>query len=139
MWDMTASLKDTDEIARAEAQVAEQRAQLTRSLRAASKSGEKFAKRISTELKPAVTAAVVVAGAAAVVGVSIAIARRSSHKGWRAPAQPSVMANAAKAAGLWALRLLARRVAQELVARLSEPNEPAARALVAAPPNQIQG
>lgn len=136
---MTASLKETDEIARAEAQVAAQRAQLTRSLHAASQSGERFARRLSSELKPAVTAAVVVAGAAAVVGVSVALARRSSRsKGWRAPAQPSVVVNAAKAAGLWALRALARRVALELVSRLSEPTGTTPRALVSPSPNQIE-
>src|ERR1041384_14035 len=117
---MTASLNDTDEIARAEAQVAEQRAKLTRSLQAASNSGEKFARKLSHELKPAMTAAVVVAGAAAVVGISVAIARRSSrNRGWSAPGQPSLFANVAKAAGLWALRAVARRAAQELVARLA--------------------
>jgi hypothetical protein len=129
---MTASLNDSDEIARAEAQVAEQRANLTRSLKAASKSGEKFARRLGHELKPAVTAAVVLAGAAAVVGISVALVRRSSrNRGWRAPAQPSLIGNVAKAAGLWALRAVARRVAQELVARLSQPT-PAAPALAPA-------
>ena len=137
---MTASLTDTDEIARAEAQVAEQRAKLARSLQAASQSGEKFARKLSHELKPAVTAAVVVAGAAAVVGVSIALARRSSrNRGWRAPASPSVLGNAAKAAGLWALRALARRVAQELVSRLSEPTAPRPALSVASAPNQVEG
>jgi hypothetical protein len=121
---MTASLKNTDEVALAEAQVAEQRAQLAKSLQAASKSGEKFARRIGRELKPAVTAAVVVAGAAAVVGISVAIARRSSrNRGWRAPAQPSFLGNAAKAAGLWALRALGRRITLELVSRLSDSSE----------------
>jgi hypothetical protein len=133
---MTASLTDTDEIARAEAQVAEQRAKLTRSLQAASYSGEKFARRLGNELKPAVTAAVVIAGAAAVVGISVAISRRSGRsKGWLAPEQPSSIATAAKAAGLWALRALARRIALELVSRLSEPTP---RALVSPAPNQIQ-
>jgi hypothetical protein len=133
---MSASLTDTDEVARAEAQVAEQRAKLSRSLQAASKSGEKFARRIGSELKPAAIAAVVVAGAAAVVGVSVALARRSSrHRGWRPPPQPSLLGNAAKAAGLWALRALARRVAQELVSRLAEPSP---TALVSPPPNQVE-
>lgn len=118
---MTASLKDTDEVARAAAEVAEQRAQLARSLRAASKSGERFAQRIGHELKPAMTAAIVVAGAAAVVGISVALVRRSGrNRGWRSPAEPSVVRNVAKVAGLWALRALGRRVALELVNRLSE-------------------
>ncbi len=134
---MTASLKDTDEIARAEAQVAEQRAKLTRSLQAASRSGEKFARKLGRELKPAVTAAVVVAGAAGVGRIRLGLAKRSSrNKGWRAPAQPSLLGNAAKAAGLWALRALARRAAQELVARLGQPD--VAHELVAPAPNQVQ-
>jgi hypothetical protein len=136
MWGMTASLENTDEISRAEALVAEQRAQLKRSLSRASRSGEKLAKTLTSELKPAVTAAIVVASAAAIVGVSVAVVRRSSrNRGWRASTEPSVLGNAAKAAGLWALRLLARRVAQEIVARLAEPT-PAA--LVAPAPNQVQ-
>lgn len=135
---MTASLKDADEIARAEALVAEQRAKLTRSLQAASQSGENFARKLSRELKPAITAAVAVASAAAIIGISVAIARRSSRsRGWRAPTQPSLVGNAAKAAGLWALRALARRAAQELVARLAEPS-PASPALVTPPPNQVE-
>ena len=133
---MTASLNDSDEISRAEALVSEQREQLKRSLSRASRSGEKLAKTLSKELQPAITAAIVVAGAAAVIGVSVAVARRSSRsRGWRVPAEPSVLGNAAKAAGLWAMRLLARRVAQEIVARFAEP---APAASVAAAPNQVQ-
>ena len=136
MWGMTASLTDTDEIARAEAQVAAQREQLTRSLRRASRSGEKLAQTIGSELKPAVTAAIAVAGAAAIIGVSVAIVRRSSrNRGWRASSEPSVLGNAAKAAGIWALRLLAKRVAQEIASRLAEPTAPA---LVPSTPNQVQ-
>jgi len=135
---MTASLNDIDDIARAEAQVAEQRAQLTRSLQAVSRSGQKYARRLGSELKPAIAAAVAVAGAAAVVGISVAIARRSGRRrGWYAPEQPSVVGKAAKAAGLWALRYVARRVAQELVTRLSEPAAPAP-ALVPPAPNQVE-
>ena len=135
---MTASLNDTDEIAHAEAQVAEQRAQLSRSLRAASHSGKELAQKLGDELKPAVTAAIVVAGAVAVVGVSIALVRRSGRRrSWRAAAEPSMLGSVAKAAGFWALRLLARRVAQELVARLGDAN--GTPALVAPAPNQVQG
>lgn len=133
---MIASLNESDEIARAEAQVAEQRAQLTRSLQAASRSGEKLARRLGDELKPAVTAAIIVAGTVAVVGVTVALVRRAGQRrGWRGPSEPSLVANAAKAVGLFALRLLAKRVAQEVVSRLAEPSAPS---LVPATPNQVQ-
>jgi hypothetical protein len=136
MWGMSASLNESDEISRAEAQVAEQRAQLTRSLQAASRSGEKLARRLGDELKPAVTAALVVVGTVAVVGVTVALIRRAGRRrSWRAPSDPSFAANAARAVGLWALRLLAKRVAQEVVSRLTEPSE---AELVAATPNQVQ-
>jgi hypothetical protein len=136
MWGMTASLSNSDEIARAEAQVAEQRAQLARSLRVASQSGEKFARRLGNELKPAVTVGIVLAGTVAVVGLAVVLVKRGGQRrGWRAPSEPSLVSNAAKAAGLWALRLLAKRVAQEVVSRLGEPSAPE---LVAAAPNQVQ-
>lgn len=137
MWGMVASLNERDEIARAEAVVAEQRAQLTRSLRAASRSGAKAARRLGEELKPAMTAAVVVVGAVAVVGVTVALVRRAGQRrGWRgAPDEPSLVASAAKAAGVWALRLVAKRAAQEVVSRLTGPSEPE---LVAATPNQVE-
>jgi hypothetical protein len=134
---MTASLNETDEIAQAEAQVAEQRAQLTRSLRRASQSGEKLARRLGDELKPAITAGIVLAGAVAVVGVTVVLVKRvGQRRSWRASSEPTLVGNVAKAAGLWALRLLAKRVAQEVVSRLGEPG---ARGLVATPPNQVQG
>jgi hypothetical protein len=130
---MIASLNEGDEIARAEALVAEQRAQLTRSLQAASRSGEKLARRLGDELKPAMTAAVVVVGTVAVVGVTVALVRRAGRRGGRAVLdEPSLVANAAKAAGLWALRLLAKRAAQEVVSRLTGPE------LIATTPNQVQ-
>src|SRR4051812_1312857 len=101
MWGMTASLNENDEIARAEAQVAEQRAQLTRSLRRAGQSGEKLARRLGNELKPALTAGIVVAGAVAVVGISIVLVKRvGQRRGWRGASEPSLVANAAKAAGI---------------------------------------
>jgi hypothetical protein len=124
---MTLSQSDTEDIARAEAQVAREKAQLTRSLRAVGRSSEHMARRIGSELKPALVAAVAVAGAAAAIGVTVALVRRAKRRDhWFAPEQPSALGNAAKTAGLWALRLLARRVAQELVSRLSEPSAPTA-------------
>lgn len=113
-----------DEIARAEAQVAREKAELTRSLRAVGRSSEHMARRIGGELKPALGAAVVVAGAAVAVGVTVALVRRGRRRDrWLGPDQPSALSTAAKTVGLWALRLLARRVAQEVVSRLGEPAE----------------
>jgi hypothetical protein len=65
----------------------------------------------------------VVAGAVAVVSAAtIVVARRRRRApAWLAPAQPSAFGTLAKSAGVWALRLLAKRVAQELVSRLEEP------------------
>ena len=89
------------------------------------RSSEALARRLGDELKPAVVVAVAVAGAAGATALAVALVRRSRHKAhWFAAEQPSPLANAAKTAGLWALRLLARRVAQELVSRLSESAAP---------------
>jgi len=124
---------DTEEVAQAEADVALHKAELARSLRAVGESGEVMARRIGSELKPAAVAAVVAAGAVAVLGVGVMIARRKRHQHWLMPEPPSALATAAKTAGLWALRVLARRAAQEIVNRIGEPS-----ALVPASPNQVQ-
>src|SRR6185369_9874821 len=113
---------EADELARAEQQVTESRARLSRSLREVGKSSENLARRLGNELKPTLAVAGAVAGAAVVVGVAVALMRRGKRRrGWFAPQQPSPLAVAAKSAGLWALRFVARRVAQELVSRLAEP------------------
>lgn len=133
---VTMTQSDTEEVAHAEAEVALHKAELARSLRAVGQSSEVMARRIGSELKPAAVAAAIVVGAVAVVGVGIALARRKRHAGWFLPEPPSAFATAAKTAGLWALRVLARRAAQELMSRLGEPT---ASALIASAPNQIQG
>jgi len=113
---------EADELAKAELQVVQSRARLSRSLQRVGKSSEDLARRLGRELKPTLAVAAAVAGAAVVVGVTVAVLRRGKHrKGWRLPEQPSALTLAAKSAGLWALRFLARRVAQELVSRLAEP------------------
>lgn len=122
-----ASQSEMDEIKRAEAEVAREKAELARSLRAVGRSSEHMARRIGVELKPALGAAVIVAGAAVAVGVTVALARRGRRRDrWLSPEQPSALSTAAKTVGIWALRLLARRVAQEVVSRLAVPGEPAA-------------
>jgi hypothetical protein len=113
---------DTDEIKLAQAEVDRHKAELARSLRAAEKTGESIARRIGHEMKPAVIGAVAVAGAAAAIVVTVALVRRGRRRHWLGPQQPSALTTAAKTAGLWALRLLARRVAQEVVSRLGEPS-----------------
>jgi hypothetical protein len=114
-----------DEIARAEAQVAKEKAELARSLRAVGRSSEKMARRIGDELKPALGAAVLVAGAAVAVGITVALVRRGRRRDrWLGPQQPpSALSTAAKTVGIWALRLLARRVAQEALSRLAAASE----------------
>lgn len=124
-----------DEIARAEADVAREKAELTRSLRAVGRSSENMARRIGGELKPALGAAIVVAGAAVAVGVTVALVRRGRRRDrWLSPSEPpSALSTAAKTVGIWALRLLARRVAQEVVSRLAVPGEPAPAPLPGSP------
>jgi len=113
---------DADELAQAEQQVIQSRQKLSRSLHQAGKSSKAMVRRLGQELKPTLATAAAVAGAALVVGVTVALVRRSKRRqGWLAPQQPSALATAAKGAGLWALRYVARRAAQELVTRLREP------------------
>jgi len=112
---------EADELARAEQQVMQSRAELSRSLRRVGESSANLARKLSMELKPTLAVAAAVAGAAVVVGVTVSLVRRGRRRqGWFAPEQPSALAVAAKGAALWALRILARRVAQELVSRLTE-------------------
>jgi len=121
---------EADELARAEQQVAQSRAKLSRSLYQAGKSSEALARRVGQELKPTVVIAAAVVGAALLVGVTVALLRRGKRRdGWFSPEQPSGLLLTAKGAGLWALRFVARRAAQELVSRLTEPElEPSGRA-----------
>lgn len=116
---------EADEIARAEQRVAQHKAELSRSLRRVGQSGEHFAQRLTHDLKPAVVVAVAVLGTAAAVAVGVAFVRRARKRPhhWLAPEQPSRLQVAAKTAGVWALRLLARRIAQEAVSRLSDPEQ----------------
>ena len=119
---MATTKSDTDEVAQAEQQVIQSRQKLSRSLHQAGQSSKAMARRITQELKPTFVTVAVVAGAALVVGVTVAIVRRGKRRhGWSAPEQPSALVTAAKGAGLWALRYVARRAAQELVSRLREP------------------
>ena len=127
---MTRTRNHTDEISRAEAQVQKRKTQLSRSLRDVEDSGKHMVERVRDELKPAVHTALLVAGATAILGVAVIVATRSrrSYSGWLAPRQPSALGVLAKTAGLWALRAVARRAAQEVVSRLNESHAPPAAA-----------
>jgi len=125
----------------AEHEVARRKSELAKSLKAAGKSGERLANRVGEQLKPALIAGAVVVGAVAVVSVAVAVTRRR-RSFWQPPARPSAFGAIARGAGLWLLRIAAKRVAEEVAARLAEPAAPAAVAAgaprsVAPSPNQI--
>lgn len=125
-----ASSNTTDEVALAERQVELQKALLARSLRRAGQSGQQLAHRIGVDLKPALVAGVLVAGALVAAGIGvIALQRQRRQRGWLAPKQPSLVGSAARSAGLWLARLAARRLADEVTRRLA--------ASVATTPDQV--
>ncbi len=114
----TKTPNDTDDVTRAEADVAARKADLTRSLRRVEKSSQRIVKSIGHELKPALIAGLAVATLATVAGVTIALSRRNRRNVWLPPQRPSALATAARGAGMFLLRLAVRRVAAEIVARL---------------------
>lgn len=117
---------ESDELLRAELAVEQSRAELNRSLRRVSQSGERLLNRVRAELKPGFVIAAVAVGAVVVTGTVVALARRSRRKNqWFAPQQPSALGVAAKTVGLWALRLAARHVTATVVARLEQPQHAA--------------
>lgn len=129
---MHTATNESDELLRAELAVEQSRAELNRSLRRVSQSGERLLNHVRAELKPGFVVAAVAVGAVVVTGAVVALARRSRHKSqWFAPQHPSTLSVAAKTVGLWALRLAARNVALAVVARLEQP-DPAATASPAA-------
>ncbi len=135
MEPMHTATNEADELLRAELAVEQSRAELNRSLRRVSQSGEKLLTRVQDELKPGLVIAAAVVGAVALTGAAVALARRSGRKNhWFAPERPSTLGVVAKAVGLWALRMAARKVALEVVARLEqkEPVAPAAPPAAAA-------
>jgi hypothetical protein len=114
---------DTDDVTRAEAEVAARKAELTRSLREAERTSQHMVKRLGNELKPALLAGLAVAALATVAGVTIVMARRR-RSGWLPPERPSALATAARGAGMFLLRLAARQVAAQIVARLDASSAP---------------
>jgi hypothetical protein len=114
---------EADEIARAEQRRADRKALLEHG-RIQHSYGEIAGRRIGGELKPVLLVGVVMAGVGA-TALALALARRAQRRSrWFEPTrstEPSPLVIAAKSAGLWAMRLLVRRVAEELVSHLSEP------------------
>jgi hypothetical protein len=112
------SSTDIDDVSRAEAEVAARKAEFAHSLRQAEKSGESLVKNLGHDLKPVVVAGIAVAALATVAGVTIALTRRNRRSRWLPAEQPSALATAARGAGMMLLRLLARQIAGQVVARL---------------------
>jgi hypothetical protein len=112
---------ESEELLRAELDVKESRAELARSLRQVGKTGENLLRRAKAELKPGLVIAAVVVGTVAIAGAAVVLTRRGRKPGWLAPQRASTFGVVAKAVGLWALRIAARKAAQELVARLEQP------------------
>lgn len=82
--------------------------------------GSESVSRFVRELKPGLGGALVLAGAVVAIGLTAALVRGRRRTRWVAPARPSAVATVAKTAGLWMLRSVVRRVAEEAVARLAE-------------------
>ena len=123
---MQTATSDAEELRRAELAVQESRAELNRSLRRVSQSGEQLLNRVRAELKPGVVIAAAAVGALVVTGAAVALARRSRTKShWFAAEPPSKLGIVAKSVGLWALRLAARNIASAVVARLEQPESAA--------------
>jgi hypothetical protein len=115
------SPQDIDDVARAEAEVAARKADLSASLRKAEASSERMVKHLGNELKPALVAGLAVVALTAVAGVTIALVRRRRSSRWLQPERPSALGTAARGAGMFLLRLAARQVATQLMARLDAP------------------
>jgi hypothetical protein len=112
------SSTDIDDVTRTEAELAARTARLAQSPRQGEKSGQKTIQNAGHELKPAVIAGIAVAALATVAGVAVAISRRSGRSRWLPPQRPSALGKAARGAGMLLLRMLARQVASQIVARL---------------------
>lgn len=124
MKPMNTATNDADELQIAELAVEESRAELNRSLRRVSESGEQLLKKVRAEIKPGLVIAAAAVGAVVVTGAAVALARRSrrtSH--WLAPQRPSTLGVVARSVGIWALRLAARQAALAVVARLEQQPE----------------
>jgi hypothetical protein len=123
------SSTDIDDLTRAEAEVAAREAHRAHGLVAAEQSSEGWA----PELKPALIAAVAVATVAAVAGV-VMLTRRSKRSRWLPPERSSAFGTAARGAGMFLLRLVARQVASQILAKVDGATTPAAAGASDLPP-----
>jgi hypothetical protein len=118
-------LSSSEEVKQAEREVEARKAELSLRLRHAGESGERMARRLGEQLKPALVGIAVVGGAALLVGAVVLVARRRRHSGWSGPGRASTASTLVKSAGLALLRLVARQAAVALVRRISPPPLPA--------------
>jgi hypothetical protein len=118
-------MRRPEDVERAEREVERRKAELSLRLRRAGESGERMARRLGEQLKPALIGVGVVAGAAVLVGVVVLVARRRRRVVWSPPERASAASALLKSAGLALLRLAARQAARALVQRMSEPTLPA--------------
>lgn len=115
-------INEAEALARAKQLARRSPAQLSLSLQPVGKRVQNVARWLGTELKPTVTLAAALAGAVAVIGVTVVLARRGKRRHrWLVSLQPLPLAGLAKSAGLWALRFVAQRATHELMTRLAEP------------------
>ena len=114
---------DIDDVTRTAAEVAASKAQLAHGLRQAEKGGQELVENLG--LKPAVIAGIAVAAVVTVGGI-VLLARRNRRDQWLRPERPSALGNAARGAGMFLLRLVARQIASQVVAKIDGAAPPAA-------------
>jgi hypothetical protein len=112
-------------------EVERRQVELSQSIQAAGESGQRMARRLGAQLKPALIGVAVAAGAAAVIGL-VLLARRRRPGGWQVPQPRSAVASVARQAGLGLLRWLALQAARTVAQRV------ATAALAEAPPARAQ-
>lgn len=113
----------TTDVQDAERDVAKSKQRFQESLRAAGETGTRLAGEVRKKMTPTLIVATVVGAAA--VGVAVVVARGSSRPRWRRNEEPSLAGQVARAAGMWLLRAVAVKVAQQLVAKLQDAQTPA--------------
>jgi hypothetical protein len=105
---------DVDDAALTDPEVTARNADL--SLPQAENTAQRMVEQIG---QPALVAGLAVVALATVAGVTIALARRRKrNSAWLQPERPSALGTAARGAGMFLLRLAARQVATQLLARL---------------------
>jgi len=123
-------LSRADDVEHAAREVERRQVELSQSIQAAGESGQRLARRLGAQLKPALIGVAVTAGAAAVIGL-VVLARRRRNVGWQVPQPPSALGSLARQAGFGLLRWVALQAARSIaqrVATASLPEAPPARA-----------